>query len=629
MLRGNDMDNVLGRQLWSIYEDLKGENKIGFLTDDEFQKYFLGFISYKYLSEKLESYVNKLLDDESLSFEEACYDNKSKDNLREKSIKDIGYFLNANLLYRNIVSSKNYGNIIIEELEKAFHEISESSRGRESEEDFLNLFEGVDLRASQLGKTLEDKNRVVFNILDSLSSVEFDLNRQNMSNSLINKSILESRKFNGALRNNHRANKSFIGLKSKRLENSVLSKERNMANSLSSEDSLKQDINDSFYELNKSISADNYSIADSEMDEIMSFDDNRDHYMDDFSYEKYIDNIIGNGFEYLLSEFSLNSSNSIDYYTPKEVSRLIAKLISSQKSRVESVYDPCCGSASLLLEVYKELGCDFICGQEINASFYNIARENMILHNIHYADFDIKQGDTLEQPQHLDYTFDAIVSEIPFNSRWTADKSYFDDVRFKGYNILAPHTKADYAFIQHMLYHLNEDGIMIVVVPHGVLFRAASEGIIRKYIVGKLNYLDAVIGLPANMFYSTNIPTCIMIFKKNRSYDDDVLFIDASRDFKKFKLINNLRDEDIYKIVKTYESREEIRKYSHRASLEEIIENDFNLNIPRYVDTFEGETVINVNDLVKEHQLLKEEIKKVTEEIRKSYEELNIENDLF
>ena len=625
------MENYLGRQLWSIYEDLKRDNRIGFLTDDEFQKYFLGFISYKYLSEKLELYVNNLLRKDSISFEDAYYEKKYREYLKEESVENIGYFLKPDLLFKNIVSSKNYGNIIIEELEKAFNEISESSRGRESEEDFLNLFEGVDLNASQLGKTLDDKNRVVFNILDSLSLVSFDLNNQNMNNSLINKSILESRKFKEFSKDNYKTkNISSKSISRKRSNKSIRLRKNDMESSLLSDSNLKEEIYDSFSDLNKSISADNYSLADEKMDAVMDFyEDNGDFTFDDLHYQKYIDNIIGNGFEYLLSEFSLNSSNSIDYYTPKEVSRLIAKLISSQKSHLGSVYDPCCGSASLLLEINKELPCDFICGQEINASFYNIERENMILHNIHYKDFDIKQGDSLEQPQHLNYTFDAIVSEIPFNSRWASDKTYLDDLRFKDYNILAPRTKADYAFIQHMLYHLDDDGIMIVVVPHGVLFRAASEGIIRKYIVGRLNYLDAVIGLPANMFYSTNIPTCIMIFKKNRSYDDDVLFIDASRDFNKFKLINNLRDEDINKIVNTYKFRDEIKKYSHRASLEEIVENDFNLNIPRYVDTFEEKTVINADDLVSNHQLIKDEIKKVTEEIKKSYKELNIENNLF
>ena len=606
------MENVLGRQLWSIYEDLKRGNRIGFLTDDEFQKYFLGFISYKYLSEKLETYINKELKAENLNFEEAYGLKAYKKSLREKSIEDIGYFLSPNLLYRNIVSSKNYGNIIIEELDKAFTEISDSSVGRESQEDFQNLFEGVDLYASQLGKTIDDKNRVVFNILDALGPVNFDLDKESRNNTLLSKSLLENRKFNRDYsRKNERRLRS--GRKNR------INADFKDLNALVDE---KMEYN--LIKPNYALEADN---VDYELDEysLKSVSPHKDE-----DYEKYIDGLIGNSFEYLLSEFSLNSSNSSDYYTPNEVSTLIAKLIASQKSKLDSVYDPCCGSASLLLEINKELDCKFICGQELNASFYNIARENMILHNIHYKDFDIKQGDTLEQPQHLDYTFDAVVSQIPFNSRWTADRSFLDDVRFMDYNILPPHSKADYAFIQHMLYHLNEDGIMIVVAPHGVLFRAASEGKIRRMIVEKFNYLDAVIGLPANMFYSTNNPACMMIFKKNRDIYDDVLFIDASKGFDRTKLINYLQKEDIYKIVSTYKYREEIEGYSHRASLYDIERNDFNLNIPRYVDTYvdEGED-IDSDELVLKHKSVSEEIRKVTKEIEETYKKLNIENDLF
>ncbi|MBQ2962505.1 type I restriction-modification system subunit M [Methanobrevibacter sp.] len=621
------MENVLGRQLWSIYEDLKREKRIGFLTDDEFQKYFLGFISYKYLSEKLETYINNELKGENISFEEAYSNRNYKKGLRERSIEDIGYFLSPSLLYKNIVSSKNYGSIIIEELEKAFNEISDSSVGRESQEDFQNLFEGVDLRASQLGKRMEDKNRVVFNILDALRFVHFDLDKESRDNTLLSKSILDNRKYN---KNNHL---SLMG--SERRVHS-----RRKPHAMSFKPNLKAieadfESLDSLVDEKMKTNLKDESLAYDLAEEKLSYDLNKsllneDSYsLDDEEYEKYIDNLIGNSFEYLLSEFSLNSSSSFDYYTPKEVSTLIAKLIASQKEHLDSVYDPCCGSASLLLEINKELPCDFICGQELNASFYNIARENMILHNIHYKDFDIKQGDSLEQPQHLNYTFDAIVSQIPFNSKWTADRSFLDDVRFKDYNILPPRTKADYAFIQHMLYHLNEDGIMIVVVPHGVLFRSAAEGTIRRIIVDRYNYLDAVIGLPANMFYSTNNPACMMIFKKNRNLYDDVLFIDASRDYNKFKLINNLREEDIYKIVSTYYYREEKDGYSHRASLEEIRRNDFNLNIPRYVDTYEEEEIIDPKDLVSRHKLVSEEIKKVTKEIEDVYKELNIENDLF
>lgn len=608
------MENFLGRQLWSIYEDLKRGNRIGFLTDDEFQKYFLGFISYKYLSEKLETYINNELKAENLKFEEAYNLKAFKKSLREKSIEDIGYFLSPDLLYKNIVSSKNYGNIIIEELDKAFNEISDSSVGRESQEDFQNLFEGVDLYASQLGKTIEDKNRVVFNILDALGPVNFDLDKESRNNTLLSKSILENRKFN---KDYSYSRKNERRLRSGR-KNNIKADFKDL-NSLVDE---KME-----YNLMKS----NYVLEADRLDyEFDEYSLNRDIHQKDEIYEKYIDDLIGNSFEYLLSEFSLNSSNSSDYYTPNEVSTLIAKLISSQKSKLGSVYDPCCGSASLLLEINKELPCDFICGQELNASFYNIARENMILHNIHYKDFDIKQGDTLEQPQHLDYTFDAVVSQIPFNSRWTADRSFLDDVRFMQYNILPPHSKADYAFIQHMLYQLNEDGIMIVVAPHGVLFRAASEGKIRRMIVERFNYLDAVIGLPANMFYSTNNPACMMIFRKNRDFDEDVLFIDASKGFDRTKLINYLQAEDISKIVSTYRDREEIEGYSHRASLYEIKRNDFNLNIPRYVDTYEDEgEEIDSDELVSRHKYVTDEIKKVTKEIEDTYRKLNIENDLF
>ena len=393
------MENVLGRQLWSIYEDLKREKKIGFLTDDEFQKYFLGFISYKYLSEKLEAYIKNRLKAKNINFEEAYNLKAYKKSLREKSIKDLGYFLRPNLLYRNIVSSKNYGNIIIEELDKAFTEISDSSVGRESQEDFQNLFEGVDLYASQLGKTIDDKNRVVFNILDALGPVNFDLDKESRNNTLLSKSILDNRKFN-------RSDYSYSRDKRYRKMNNIKADFDSLNFLVDKNDSLNFLVDK---KMERDLIEPNYSIEENSLDHEISeeYSLKKDSYHKDETYEKYIDDLIGNSFEYLLSEFSLNSSNSSDYYTPNEVSTLIAKLISSQKSKLESVYDPCCGSASLLLEINKELPCDFICGQELNASFYNIARENMILHNIHYKDFDIKQGDSLEQPQHLDYTFDA------------------------------------------------------------------------------------------------------------------------------------------------------------------------------------------------------------------------------
>lgn len=614
------MTNSLGQDLWDIYEDLKEDNKIGFLTDDEFQKYFLGFISYKYLSEKLEAFVNNKLKYENLDFEEAYKHDDYKKSLREESINEIGYFVRPDLLFKNILYSNNIGNLN-DELEKAFNEISDSSIGTKSEEDFQNLFEGVDLNASQLGKDKKDKNKVIFNILEALSLVHFDLDKEGMDNRIFRKTILENSKFD-KMDNELSLLDNKVGHWSRKRQNEYyrLNAEHNSIQKGYADLNRLVDEKREYNPKNNLMVKADYAYAN--MDENLSYNMENNN-------EKEIDNLIGSGFEYLLSQFSLNSSNSADFYTPNEVSTLIAALIASNKRHLDSVYDPCCGSASLLLEIHKTIPCDTIYGQEINASFYNIARENMILHNIHYEDFDIKQGDTLEQPQHLGESFEAVVSQIPFNSKWSADKSFRKDIRFNEYNILAPRTKADYAFIQHMIYHLRWDGIMLVVAPLGVLFRGSAEGRIRRKIVEDMNYLDAVIGLPANMFFSTNNPACLLVFRKDRSPDEDVLFIDASSEFKKSKLINRLTQEDIENIVETYHFRKEKEKYSHRASLDEISRNDFNLNIPRYVDAFEGkEEKIDPNELSFKHKKLLEEIDVLNREIEKVSKELNI-TDIF
>lgn len=194
----------------------------------------------------------------------------------------------------------------------------------------------------------------------------------------------------------------------------------------------------------------------------------------------------------------------------------------------------------------------------------------------------------------------TIIANPPFSASWSADAAQLSDPRFKEYGKLAPKSKADYAFIQDMIYKLDSDGIMTVVLPHGVLFRGSAEGHIRKYLVEKMNYLDAVIGLPPNIFFGTQIPTCILVFKKNRKHDDNIVFIDASREFEKAKNKNLLLESHIEKITSTYLNRVEIEKYSHLVTLQEITDNDYNLNIPRYVDTFEEEEEINIQDVMSE-----------------------------
>lgn len=323
----------------------------------------------------------------------------------------------------------------------------------------------------------------------------------------------------------------------------------------------------------------------------------------DFKLEHTELDVLGDAYEYLIGQFASGAGKKAgEFYTPQEVSKILAKIVTTGKNRLKSVYDPTCGSGSLLLRVAREVkDVNNFYGQEMNRTTYNLARMNMILHGIHYLKFNIKQEDTLEHPQHLDdMPFEAIVANPPFSANWSANPLFLNDDRFSQYGKLAPAGKADFAFVQHMIYHLAENGTMAIVLPHGVLFRGAAELHIRKYLIEQKNYLDAVIGLPANIFYGTSIPTCILVFKKCRETPDNILFIDASKEFEKVKNQNMLRDNHITKIVDTYRNRTVIEKYSHLASLTEVASNDYNLNIPRYVDTFEEQEEIDIQKVMLE-----------------------------
>jgi type I restriction enzyme M protein len=221
-------------------------------------------------------------------------------------------------------------------------------------------------------------------------------------------------------------------------------------------------------------------------------------------------------------------------------------------------------------------------------------------------------------------TFEAIVANPPYSAKWSADKKFLDDERFSVYGKLAPKSKADFAFVQHMIYQLDDKGTMAVVLPHGVLFRGAAEGVIRKYLIKDKNYLDAVIGLPANIFFGTSIPTVILVFKKCRENSENVMFIDASKEFEKAKNQNNLRDSDVDKIIESYVNRKPIEKYAYVATLGEIRENDYNLNIPRYVDTFEEEEPIDVNEVMSKIQRLDEEINDIDKQLEVYLKELGM-----
>ncbi|WP_339388433.1 type I restriction-modification system subunit M [Vibrio caribbeanicus] len=352
----------------------------------------------------------------------------------------------------------------------------------------------------------------------------------------------------------------------------------------------------------------------------------------DFQLENTEIDLLGDAYEYLIGQFASGAGKKAgEFYTPQQVSKILAKLVSLD-GNIKSVYAPTCGSGSLLLRVAREVGghsslkgnLEFL-GQEQNPSTYNLARMNMLMHGVRYDKFDIKNDDTLEHPMHLDKRFDAVVANPPFSANWSANELHLNCERFADYGKLAPKSKADFAFVLHMIHQLNETGTLAVVVPHGILFRGAAEGHIRKHLIEQKNYLDAVIGLPAGIFFGTGIPTCILVFKKTRKHADNVLFIDASNHFEKGKAQNFMRDTDVERIVEAYSKRESIEKFAHVAKLSEIAENDYNLNIPRYVDTFEEEKPIDLDVVASDLAQLASQMHSVQADIAEFCSQLNIQ----
>ena len=487
---------------------------------NDFKNYILGLIFYRYLSENLVNYVERtLLKDDGISYVDAWKKDEYRDELKRYLIEDsnMGYFIEADNLWSELIYKIQTGKFDISMLSKAINSISDSTLGNESEDDFENLFEDMDLNNSKLGRGEAERTKLISTIMLKINDIDF----------------------------HH---------------------------------------------------------EDAEID------------------------VLGDAYEYLISNFAASAGKKAgEFYTPQQVSRILAKLVTINKSKIQSVYDPTCGSGSLLLRVGKEAKVSSYYGQEFNSTTYNLARMNMLLHGISFKHFDIKNADTLENPKHKDMKFDAIVANPPYSAQWSADPKFMEDERFSAYGKLAPKSKADFAFIQHMIYQLSDNGTMAVVLPHGVLFRGASEGTIREYLIKEKNYLDAVIGLPANIFFGTSIPTCILVFKKCRENEDNILFIDASKDFEPGKNQNRLRDKDVNKIIETYKSRVEKPKYCHVAPLSEIAKNEYNLNIPRYVDTFEEEEEIDIKAVQQDLKRIDKEIAEVDKELNVYLKELGLE----
>jgi len=513
-----EQKKLLEAQLWNIANELRGK-----MDADEFRDYILGFIFYKYLSEKQHIFANRLLETEAIKDYTLVTDAEDLAAIREESLLHLGYYLKPNELFDAIAKKGNANtehesDFILEDLKGILNSIEQSTMGTESEDDFNKLFEDLDLNSTKLGRTVEVRNKLISKILSHLAKIDFALEDANSD-------------------------------------------------------------------------------------------------------------VLGDAYEYLIAQFASGAGKKAgEFYTPQQVSRILAGIVTTGKKRLRSVYDPTCGSGSLLLRVAREADVEEFYGQELNRTTYNLARMNMILHDVHFSRFDIRQDDTLENPHHLEKRFEAIVANPPFSANWKGKDNPLNetDERFSQYGKIAPSSKADFAFVQHMIYQLADNGTMACVLPHGVLFRGAAEGVIREYLIKKLNYLDAVIGLPANIFYGTSIPTCILVLSKCRVNSDNILFIDASQGYDKVGNQNRLSVDNIDKILTTYRDRVAIDKYSHIATLDEVATNDFNLNIPRYVNTFEEEEQIDIAAIATQLQELEESMAATNAQIAAFCKELNL-----
>lgn len=506
-------------ELWAMANELRGN-----MDASEYRNYILGFMFYRYLSERQEQYQKNadlfdLQDKETINDAYVKAVKEDPDSLKdylEDAADSLGYAIAPQYTWATINQKVEDGTITATDFQEMFDDFNRNAQiNKEARQDFSGIFTDMNLNNSRLGNNMSSRARALNNIV-------------------------------------------------------------------------------------KMVNKFNYNDADGH-------------------------DILGDVYEYLIAKFASSSGKKAgEFYTPHEVSKLLAELATSDFNGIDhqfTVYDPAMGSGSLLLtvqDVLKHKGYEgrvSFFGQELNTTTYNLARMNLMMHGVEYQNMDLRNADTLEMdwPDGMDSdgvdhprNFDAVVANPPYSAHWDNNERKMKDPRFRDFGRLAPKSKADFAFVLHAIYHLSNEGKMAIVLPHGVLFRGGAEGTIRKTLIEK-NYLDAVVGLPAKLFYSTSIPTVILVFSKHRT-NKDIFFIDASSDFEKGKNQNVLRQQDIDKIVETYKKREDVDKYAHKADLDEIKENEFNLNIPRYVDTFEEEPPVDVDKLVSDIQSTDKEI---------------------
>ena len=506
-------------QIWEMANRLRGN-----MDASEYRNYILGFMFYRYLSERQEKYLfeNEILEGiNNIQEVNEEYAKEATDDDLVDYLADIaesqGYAIEPQYTWKTIVNAVNSNTIKPDTFQNMFDSFNNNLRlNTKAREDFTGVFDDMNLSNSRLGNTTAARAKALTEIVNLVDQVEY-------------------------------------------------------------KDENGKDI-------------------------------------------------LGDIYEFLIAKFAGNSGKKAgEFYTPHKVSEVLAKLATislNQNEDKPSVYDFACGSGSLLLTVQDEIKNNVLYyGQELNTTTYNLARMNLMMHDVAYDRMTLKNADTLEQDwpdgvdeQGVDHprNFDVVVANPPYSARWDNNDRKLKDPRFKDYG-LAPKTKADYAFLLHGLYHLDQNGTMAIVLPHGVLFRGAKEGKIREALLKK-NQIDAIIGMPAGLFYSTGIPTVILVLKKNKT-NKDVLFIDASKGFEKGKNQNILRDKDIDKIINTYKERKDVERYAHVATFDEIQENDFNLNIPRYVDTFVPEPPVDLKKVAADLHETNIEIEKTQKEL--------------
>ncbi len=512
----------LSSTCWQIANDLRGG-----MDASEFKNYILGTIFYRYLSERTEMYMQDILKEDGLSYEEAFSNADFKPIVEQWSIEHLGYIIKPENLFRElsrkITKPKDDGDkFSIEDYERAINELTGSTLGHKSEAAFSGLFDDVRLQDTRLGDTVSERTAKIGSVISRIAELDMDL---------------------------------------------------------------------------------------------------QDHEFD----------VLGTAYMILIGLFQSNAGKKGgEFFTPVGPSTLCSTLASIGLDEAKTVGDCTCGSASMLLDVQKHLTTGKVghfYGQENNPTAYNLARMNMLMHGVDYQNFTICKGDTITNDTYGDVKMTIQVCNPPYSLKYHANPVLLDDPRYSGVGKLAPKSHADYAFVQHMIYHMDDsDGRVAVLLPHGVLFRGGAEEDIRKYIVKDLNRLDAVIGLAPNLFHGTSIPVCILVLKSNRNGNsNNILFIDASKDFVKGKNQNELSDEHIEKIVNAYKERKDIEKFAHVASMDEIIANDYNLNIPRYVDTSEAEEEIDLEEVTKAIKDIDKEIENVAAELKKSFDELGLD----